>query len=156
LKKEVYRSAASTLVIRPYKKDEYQILLLNKPRNRDAWQLPQGGVEEGEDTVKAALRELKEESGINNVTVIGQSAQVYRYDFPLSYRRFRPDHVKGQRIEYILTLTSSDCRVQVDNHEIVGYVWCVYDDLHRYLKRKKYLVFVQRLFHEAINRVSNV
>ena len=36
------------------------------------WQMPQGGVDEGEDTYKAALRELYEETNIRSVEKLGE------------------------------------------------------------------------------------
>ncbi len=59
---DVYRSAASLIVLRPRRggSGDPQMLLLHKPRKRDAWQLPQGGCEEGETIEQAALRELME------------------------------------------------------------------------------------------------
>lgn len=160
MKKEVYRAAASILVLRPADVCSpdgcgavYQVLLLNKPRKSDAWQLPQGGVEEGESVQKAALRELNEEAGIQGVKILGKSMRVYRYDFPPSYRRFRPDNVKGQRIEYVLALVPKDCHVKVDDEEIVGHVWCVAEELPRYIHRREYLRFVQKLIQEALRNI---
>ncbi|NOS68279.1 MAG: NUDIX domain-containing protein, partial [Candidatus Peribacteraceae bacterium] len=92
----------------------YQILLLHKPRKKDAWQLPQGGVEGDENVTEAALRELKEEAGLDGCRVLGVSERVYQYDFPESFRRFRPDNVKGQRIEYVFALAPKDAIVTVD------------------------------------------
>jgi putative (di)nucleoside polyphosphate hydrolase len=50
----------------------------------DAWQMPQGGIDDGEDARVAALRELSEETGISSdlVEIIGQSAEEYFYDLP--------------------------------------------------------------------------
>ena len=88
---DVYRACSSIVV---FKKNENptKILLLHKPRKKDAWQIPQGGVDEGETHEEAALRELKEESGLVG-KLVGKSETVYQYDFPDSYRRFRPDNV---------------------------------------------------------------
>ena len=59
-----------------------QILLVRKPRPSDAWQLPQGGIEEGETCEQAALRELLEETGLRLDAVIHSSSETYCYDFP--------------------------------------------------------------------------
>ena len=47
-----------------------------------AWQMPQGGVDEGENLQAAALRELYEETGIKSVTLLGQSDGWIKYDIP--------------------------------------------------------------------------
>ena len=46
------------------------------------WQMPQGGIDEGEEEIPAALRELKEETGITQGKLIAQSNDLYQYDFP--------------------------------------------------------------------------
>ncbi len=48
----------------------------------EAWQMPQGGIDEGEDIEAAALRELKEEIGTNNATLLKIHDQKIRYDLP--------------------------------------------------------------------------
>lgn len=49
-----------------------------------AWQMPQGGIDKGEEPLKAALRELSEETGIptTSVTVLAESPNWIRYDLP--------------------------------------------------------------------------
>jgi putative (di)nucleoside polyphosphate hydrolase len=46
------------------------------------WQMPQGGVDEGEDTYKAALRELYEETNIRSVEKLGEIPDWLYYDIP--------------------------------------------------------------------------
>lgn len=48
----------------------------------DAWQMPQGGVDKGETPGQAAIRELKEEIGTNNVEFLAVSREPHRYDLP--------------------------------------------------------------------------
>ena len=58
---------------------------LGGPEHADAthqWQMPQGGVDRGEDTYKAALRELYEETSIRSVEKLGEITEWLIYDIP--------------------------------------------------------------------------
>jgi len=46
------------------------------------WQMPQGGIDEGEDPAAAALRELREETAMHSVKIIAETADWLRYDLP--------------------------------------------------------------------------
>ncbi|CAN1533127.1 MutT NTP pyrophosphohydrolases including oxidative damage repair enzymes [Rhabdaerophilaceae bacterium] len=46
------------------------------------WQMPQGGIDENEDIIAAALRELAEETGITRATFLAATEVWWRYDFP--------------------------------------------------------------------------
>jgi putative (di)nucleoside polyphosphate hydrolase len=54
------------------------------PTAHGYWQMPQGGIDKGEDVRAAALRELQEEVGVaqHMVEVIAQSSRPIRYDLP--------------------------------------------------------------------------
>jgi putative (di)nucleoside polyphosphate hydrolase len=50
--------------------------------NAHVWQMPQGGIDQGEDPWPAALRELREETNIRTVTRLGEIAEWLSYDIP--------------------------------------------------------------------------
>ena len=49
---------------------------------KDFWQMPQGGVDEGEDFLSAAYRELEEETNIKNVKLIKELDGMTTYELP--------------------------------------------------------------------------
>jgi putative (di)nucleoside polyphosphate hydrolase len=48
----------------------------------EAWQMPQGGIDDGETPEQAVLREMKEEIGTDKASIIGTSALWLSYDLP--------------------------------------------------------------------------
>lgn len=48
----------------------------------DGWQMPQGGIDKGEDPRDAALRELEEEIGTANASILGETRDWLTYDLP--------------------------------------------------------------------------
>lgn len=52
------------------------------------WQMPQGGIDKGEDPGPAALRELAEETAVTSAAIIAETPEWYTYDLP--------DHLIGK------------------------------------------------------------
>lgn len=46
------------------------------------WQMPQGGIDKGEDPLRAALRELHEETSITSVSLLAEAPEWIHYDLP--------------------------------------------------------------------------
>ncbi len=56
----------------------------NKPEGPGTWwQMPQGGIDKGEDPAAAAHRELLEETGIGSAEIIGEHPEWLNYDLPM-------------------------------------------------------------------------
>lgn len=62
------------------------------------WQMPQGGIDEGESPIEAALRELEEETGARQAEILRESADWYSYDIPMEIlRRSTRTRYRGQK-----------------------------------------------------------
>lgn len=80
----------SNLDQRPYRtcvgvalfNDEGQVFLGERIDTPDAWQMPQGGIDPGEDITTAAFRELKEEIGTDKAEIIEIMDHTVHYDLP--------------------------------------------------------------------------
>jgi putative (di)nucleoside polyphosphate hydrolase len=73
-----YRKGVGMMVFN----DDKKIFVGKRIDNQKAWQMPQGGVDENEDCLSAARRELYEETGIQSIRVIEKSKEKYTYDLP--------------------------------------------------------------------------
>jgi putative (di)nucleoside polyphosphate hydrolase len=61
------------------------------------WQMPQGGIDRGEDPLAAAFRELHEETNVSSARLIAEAPDWYAYDFPPEVRaRARSGKFGGQ------------------------------------------------------------
>ncbi len=84
------------------------------------WQLPQGGIDEGEDPRRAVLRELAEEIGTDRAEVIGEHDEWLTYDLPPELvgvalkGRFRGQRQRWFALRFIGQ--DSDIRLDLDPH----------------------------------------
>lgn len=87
----------------------------------DAWQMPQGGIDEGEDLHPAAFRELHEETGVaaHLVTVIAESREEHFYDLPGELMgKLWGGKYRGQRQKWLLLrFNGEDSQIDLAAHE---------------------------------------
>ncbi|MFN3423398.1 MAG: RNA pyrophosphohydrolase [Novosphingobium meiothermophilum] len=90
-------------------------------RESEAWQMPQGGIDDGEELHLAALRELEEETGIapHLVTIIAETREELLYDLPdFLMGRMWGGRYRGQRQKWLLMrFNGQDADIRLDAHE---------------------------------------
>ena len=99
----------------------------------EAWQMPQGGIDEGEDAITACMRELGEETGTQKAELIAEHPDWLNYYIPqpLSDRLWHGTY-RGQKQKWMLlrfTGTDADINIQTEEPEFIEWRWAAPDQL---------------------------
>ena len=99
----------------------------------DKWQMPQGGVDEGEDYFSAMKRELEEETSIINFKILKELEGFFEYELPKNLigiiwkGRFRGQRQKWFIAEYLGE--DSEINLNTKNPEFIEWKWISPDEL---------------------------
>jgi len=98
---------------------------IDNPKN--FWQMPQGGTDDGEDYYKAALRELKEETGIKSISLIKEIDGFISYNLPNNLLGIIwKGKYKGQKQKwFIMKFTGKDSEININTKkpEFLDWKW---------------------------------
>lgn len=120
-------------------------------RESEAWQMPQGGIDDGEDPQEAAVRELSEETGISPhlVDIIAQSREEHFYDLPEELLgKLWKGKWRGQRQWWFLMRfkgDDGDINIETAHPEFSQWQWVVPDRLPHLI-----VPFKKRLYENIV------
>ncbi len=128
---------------------------IDNPKN--FWQMPQGGVDEGEDFLTAAYRELEEETSIKNVELIKEIEGTLTYELPENLLGIIwKGKYKGQKQKwYLMRYLGEDNEIDVktDKPEFLDWKWLDLDMLTEVVVDFKFNVYKE--LKEKIKKIIN-
>ena len=149
--KEGYRPNVAIVILNDNDK-----VLWAKRVAEDAWQFPQGGINEGESLEEAMYRELMEEVGLgpNHVKILGKTKYWLRYEVPKQWvRRDGASRYKGQKqIWFLLKFVGKDSDVLLTNSDKPEFDSWRWDNFWSPLKQV--IDFKREVYEKALNELS--
>lgn len=121
----VYRPCVGIVLMN----DHGEVFIGERIDHPGAWQMPQGGIDSGEDLHTAFFRELWEETGVKQAEIVGAYPEPIRYDFPPTKRqKLYNGMYDGQEQTWVGALYSGDdSEIILTNHnppEFRSWRWC--------------------------------
>ena len=124
---------------------------------KDYWQMPQGGVDEGEDFLTAAFRELEEETSIKNVKLIKEIDEMISYELPKNLLgiiwkgKFRGQKQKWFLMRYLGK--DEDINIKTKKPEFLDWKWIELDEITNVVVDFK--LHVYKLLKEKVKKIIN-
>ena len=117
----------------------------------DKWQMPQGGIDQGEDHLTAMKRELYEETSIKSIEVIKELEGYYEYMLPENLVGvIWKGKFKGQRQKWFVTKfvgNEKEINLNTKNPEFIEWKWIVADELPNVIVNFKKKMYQRILFN---------
>ena len=118
----------------------------------DKWQMPQGGVDSGEDYHSAMRRELLEETSIKSINVIKEIEGFFEYQLPDNLIGIIwKGKFKGQRQKWFIAKfigNEKEINLQTKNPEFIEWKWIEHDKLPDVIvefKKKMYIKLLKEI-----------
>jgi len=129
-----YRPNVAAIILSSKYPEKVEFFTASRSDVKDAWQFPQGGIDDGETPREALFRELKEEIGTDEVDIVGEFPEWVSYDFPeMIAKRMYP--YDGQRQKYFLVRLKPGAKINLETAEpeFSQYTFVSYDEIFDYI-----------------------
>jgi putative (di)nucleoside polyphosphate hydrolase len=124
------RSGVGIIILNKYNK-VFVAKRIDNPKN--FWQMPQGGVDDGEEFLKAAYRELEEETSIKNVELIKELDGTLTYELPSHlFGIIWKGKYRGQKQKWFLMKfigEDNEINIKTKNPEFLDWKWVDIDQI---------------------------
>ena len=136
--------------------DKNQVFVGRRKDNpNDNWQMPQGGVDKGEDFITAMKRELIEETSIKNIKIIKEIEKIYQYELPENLVGvIWKGKYRGQKQKWFITRflgQESEINLNTKNAEFIDWKW-----IEPKLLPKVIVNFKKDLYLNLLNEINLV
>lgn len=151
-----YRPNVAAVILSSRYPDVCEFFVAHRTDIKNAWQFPQGGIDEGETPREAIKRELLEEIGCDDVEVLGEFPEWISYDFPEKTRSKKLYDFDGQTQKYFLVRLLDGAEIDLGAYhipEFVEYKFVEYEDVFKkvtYFKRKVYRRVIDYFIGEGL------
>ena len=111
-KQEKYRPNVAMVIVSDAYPQKKEIFIAQRNDLTDIWQFPQGGIDEGEEVQEALFREMEEEIGTKDATIVAEYPEWISYDFPPKIAENMKPY-KGQTQRYFLLKLGKNAKIDL-------------------------------------------
>ena len=116
------------------------------------WQMPQGGVDKGENYFTAMKRELFEETSIKNIKILKEIDEIFEYELPNHLiGKIWKGKFRGQKQKWFITKfvgEESEINLKTNNQEFIDWKWILPNELPLVIvdfKKELYIKLLEKI-----------